>query len=145
MFFVSVNFSREIFTLTGFLTVSKDGVHVLAGTVARTCKDGCTYLRGQIFSPQTFTMTDANVCKGGCKRLRLRGAKLELKSSVLFWTRKRRLWDHNGFLRLVEASPLSSGVLPSRQQYMIEDYPGTPPPSVYQVTQGTALQAAEYL
>ena len=58
---------------------------------------------------------------------------------------KRRLWDHNGFLRLVEASPLSSGVLPSRQQYLIEDYPGTPPPSVYQVTQGTALQAEEYL
>ena len=23
---------------------------------------------------------------------------------------------------------LSSGVLPSRQQYLIEDYPGTPPP-----------------
>ena len=65
------------------------------------------------------------------------------ESSVLFWSRKRRLWDHNGFLRLVEAPPLSSGVLPSRQQYLIEDYPGTPPPSVYQVTHGTALQAAE--
>ena len=39
--------------------------------------------------------------------------------------------------------PPSSGVLPSRQQYHIGDYPGTPPPSVYQVTQGTALQAAE--
>ena len=25
----------------------------------------------------------------------------------------------------------------------IEDYPGTPPPSVYQVTHGTAFQAAE--
>ncbi|MDD6821508.1 MAG: hypothetical protein PUD84_03865 [Paraprevotella sp.] len=25
----------------------------------------------------------------------------------------------------------------------IEDYPGTPPPSVYQVTHGTALQATE--
>ena len=37
----------------------------------------------------------------------------------------------------------SSGVLPSRQQYLIEDYPGTPPPSVYQVTHGTAFQAAE--
>ena len=37
----------------------------------------------------------------------------------------------------------SSGVLPSRQQYRVEDYPGTPPPSVYQVTQSTALQAAE--
>ena len=39
--------------------------------------------------------------------------------------------------------PLSSGVLPSRQQYSIGDYPGTPPSSVYQVTLGTALQAAE--
>ena len=38
---------------------------------------------------------------------------------------------------------LSSGVLPSRQQYHIGGYPGTPPPSVYQVTHGTALQAAE--
>ena len=38
---------------------------------------------------------------------------------------------------------LSSGVLPSRQQYNIGDYPGTPPPSVYQVTHGTAFQAAE--
>ena len=38
-------------------------------TDARTCKDRCTYLRGQIFSPQTFTMTDANVCGGGFKRL----------------------------------------------------------------------------
>ena len=38
---------------------------------------------------------------------------------------------------------LSSGVLPSRQQYHIGVYPGTPPPSVYQVTHGTALQAAE--
>ena len=38
---------------------------------------------------------------------------------------------------------LSSGVLPSRQQYHIGDYPGTPPSSVYQVTHDTALQAAE--
>ena len=43
----------------------------------------------------------------------------------------------------VEAPLLSCGVLPSRQQYHIGDYPGTPPPSVYQVTHGTALQAAE--
>ena len=28
-------------------------------------------------------------------------------------------------------------------EYRVEDYPGTPPPSVYQVTHGTALQAAE--
>ena len=39
--------------------------------------------------------------------------------------------------------PPSSGVLPSRQQYRVCLYPGTPPPSVYQVTHGTALQAAE--
>ena len=38
---------------------------------------------------------------------------------------------------------LSSGVLPSRQQYRVYVYPGTPPPSVYQVTHGTAFQAAE--
>ncbi|MDY3891008.1 MAG: hypothetical protein SOZ26_00465 [Bacteroidaceae bacterium] len=57
---------------------------------------------------------------------------------------KNRLrWSHNDYLRLVEAPPLSSGVLPSRQQYHIGDYPGTPPLSVYQVTHGTAFQAAE--
>ena len=43
---------------------------------ARTCGDGCTYLRGQMlnegFSPQTFAGTVANVCRGGCKRLRER-------------------------------------------------------------------------
>ena len=38
---------------------------------------------------------------------------------------------------------MSCGVLPSRQQYHIGDYPGTPPPSVYQVTHSTAFQAAE--
>ena len=38
---------------------------------------------------------------------------------------------------------LSSGVLPSRQQSRVCRLPGTPPPSVYQVTHGTALQAAE--
>ncbi|MGM9673035.1 MAG: hypothetical protein ACI3XV_05435 [Bacteroidaceae bacterium] len=41
-------------------------------------------------------------------------------------------------------SSLSCGVLPSRQKYHIGDYPGTPPLSVYQVTHGTALQAAEW-
>ena len=39
--------------------------------------------------------------------------------------------------------PLSSGVLRSRQQSSVSRLPGTPPPSVYQVTHGTALQAAE--
>ena len=38
---------------------------------------------------------------------------------------------------------LSSGVLPSRQQSCVCRLPGTPPSSVYQVTHGTALQAAE--
>ncbi|MDY5963076.1 MAG: hypothetical protein SPJ35_07655, partial [Bacteroidaceae bacterium] len=38
---------------------------------------------------------------------------------------------------------LSCGVLPSRQQYRVEDYPGTPPPSVYQVTHGTAFNFVE--
>ena len=38
---------------------------------------------------------------------------------------------------------LSYGVLPSRQQSSVSRLPGTPPPSVYQVTQSTALQAAE--
>ena len=45
--------------------------------------------------------------------------------------------------RLVIVYHQSSGVLPSRQQYRVYVYPGTPPPSVYQVTHGTAFQAAE--
>ena len=39
---------------------------------------------------------------------------------------------------------LSSGVLPSRQLGRVCRLPGTPPSSVYQVTHGTALQAAEF-
>ena len=54
---------------------------------------------------------------------------------------KRLRWSQNDILRLVRYP--SCGVLPSRQQYRVEDYPGTPPPSVYQVTHGTAFQAAE--
>ena len=56
---------------------------VLAGMVARTCKDGCTYLRGRLhvlartdakcrLFPQTFAGTVAMQCRGGCKRLRER-------------------------------------------------------------------------
>ena len=67
---------------------------------ARTCKDGCTYLRGQMLNEgfsrkrlqerlQTFAGAVANVCGGGCKRLRPRRAKLALKSSVLFWIREK--------------------------------------------------------
>ena len=55
---------------------------------------------------------------------------------------KRLPWSHNDILCLVRGSALSCGVLPSRQQYRVQDYPGTPPLSVYQVTHGTALQAA---
>ena len=62
---------------------------------ARTCGDGCTYLRGQMLNEgfsrkrlrerlQTFAGAVANVCGGGCKHLRPRRAKLALKSSVLF-------------------------------------------------------------
>ena len=54
---------------------------------------------------------------------------------------KRLPWSHNDILRLVRYP--SSGVLPSRQQSRVSRLPGTPPPSVYQVTQCTALQAAE--
>ncbi|MDD6758842.1 MAG: hypothetical protein PUE11_05025, partial [Paraprevotella sp.] len=54
---------------------------------------------------------------------------------------KRLPWSHNDILRLVRYP--SSGVLPSRQQSSVSRLPGTPPPSVYQVTHGTALQAAE--
>ena len=43
------------------------------------------------------------------------------------------------------SSQLGSALICTRFQaeYRVEDYPGTPPPSVYQVTHGTALQAAE--
>ena len=50
-------------------------------------------------------------------------------------------WSHNDIPFLVRYP--SSGVLPSRQQSSVSRLPGTPPPSVYQVTQSTALQAAE--
>ena len=58
-------------------------MHVLAEMVARTCGDGCTYLRGQMLNEsfsrkrlrwqlQTFETAVANVCGNGCKRLRER-------------------------------------------------------------------------
>ena len=60
----------------------------------------CTYLRGQMLNEgfsrkrlrerlQCFAGAVANVCGNGCNALRLRGAKLELKSSVLFWMREK--------------------------------------------------------
>ena len=79
------------------------------------------------------------------------------------------LWPHRTCIRPIrgEKKSLSSGVLPLtllnlgctrhsssqlgsalictrfQAEYHIGNYPGTPPPSVYQVTHGTALQAAE--
>ena len=67
---------------------------------ARTCKDGCPYLRSRVLNEvfyrkrlrerlQCFAGAVANVCGNGCNALRLREAKLELKSSVLFWMREK--------------------------------------------------------
>ena len=53
---------------------------------ARTCKDGCTYLRRRL---HVLAGTVARTCGNGSNALRLRGAKLELKSSVLFWMREK--------------------------------------------------------
>ena len=68
-------------------------MHVLAGTVARTCGDGCTYLRERLlvlpWRMQCTARTDAVHCRGGCSALRLRGAKLVPKSSVLLWMREK--------------------------------------------------------
>ncbi len=53
---------------------------------ANVCGNGCKRLRGRL---QTFAGAVANVCGDGCNALRLRGAKLEMKSSVLFWMREK--------------------------------------------------------
>ena len=50
-------------------------------------------------------------------------------------------WSHNNILRLVEIPVLWRTAL--QAEYRVQAYPGTPPPSVYQVTHSTALQAAE--
>ena len=51
-------------------------MHVLAGTVARTCGDGCTYLRERLlvlaWRMQCTARTDAVHCRGGCSALRER-------------------------------------------------------------------------
>ena len=75
-------------------------MHVLAGTVARTCGDGCTYLQGQMLNEgfsrkrlrerlQSFAGAVANVCGNGCNALRLRWAKMAPESPVLFWIREK--------------------------------------------------------
>ena len=51
-------------------------MHVLARTVARTCKDGCTYLRERLQvlagKMQCTARTDAVHCRGGCSALQER-------------------------------------------------------------------------
>ena len=58
----------------------------LARTDARTCKDGCTYLRERLlvlaWRMQCTARTDAVHCGGGCSALRLRGVKLATESSI---------------------------------------------------------------
>ena len=44
-------------------------MHVLARTDARTCKDGCKYLRGRL---QVLALRNAVHCKYGCSALRER-------------------------------------------------------------------------
>ena len=55
---------------------------------ARTCKDGCTYLRERLhvlaWRMQCTARTDAVHCGGGCSALRLKWVKLAPKSPVLF-------------------------------------------------------------
>ena len=58
----------------------------LARTDARTCKDGCTYLRERLlvlaWRMQCTARTDAVHCGGGCSALRLRWVKLATESSI---------------------------------------------------------------
>ena len=84
---------------------------------ARTCGDGCTYLRERLYEGAFFR-----------KRL--------LERMQCFAGAVAMLCVRDG------QNP-SSGVLPSRQPYLVCLYPCTPPPSVYQVTHGSALQAPE--
>ena len=60
---------------------------------ARTCKDGCTYLRGRLHvlagKVASTSVENAVHCGSGCSALRLRRAKLAPKLSVLFWTREK--------------------------------------------------------
>ena len=68
-------------------------LQVLAGKVANIsveeavhCEDGCSALRGRM---QCTAGTDAVHCGSGCSALRLRGVKLALTSSVLYWIREK--------------------------------------------------------
>ena len=50
---------------------------------------GKGFLNEGVFSPQVLARADARTCGDGCTYLRLRWAKLSPKSSVLFWIRER--------------------------------------------------------
>ena len=67
-------------------------MHILAATDARTCGDGCTYLRGECSALQGRMQCTAEAvavhCGSGCSALRLRWVKLAQKPSVLFWIRE---------------------------------------------------------
>ena len=76
------NFLNEAYLRRTYL---QGQTHVLAGTDARTCVDGCSTLRGGM---QCTAWTVALHCRGGCSALRLRRAKGAQKSPVLFWTRE---------------------------------------------------------
>ena len=60
---------------------------------ARTCKDGCTYLRGGCSALRGRMQCTAEAvavhCRSGCSALRLRWVKLALKWSVVFWIREK--------------------------------------------------------
>ena len=56
--------------------------HVLAGTDARTCKDGCSALQGRM---QCTAEAVAVHCRSGCSALRLRWVTLAPKLPVLFY------------------------------------------------------------
>ena len=68
-----------------------------------------------------------------------------VKRFVLFLVRMERI-KRIGLVAAIRQKPGKIHVLwrtALQAEDRIEDYPGTPPPSVYQVTHGTALQAAE--
>ena len=65
------------------------GLQCTASGVSVHCVRTCSALRPKQSQTHVLAGAVANVCGGGCNALRLRGAKLELKSSVLFWMREK--------------------------------------------------------
>ena len=68
-------------------------MHVLARTVARTCGNGCKYLRGGCSALRGRMQCTAEAvavhCRSGCSALRLRWVKLAPKWSAEFWIREK--------------------------------------------------------